>query len=86
MIPYEAILPYGVMFSLLTICGGGMSAIHFFRNDFKRERYNLDRFDTYLIERDYRLTGSYRGQSDTPTAPDSFKVNSIWKLSKPHAS
>lgn len=86
MIPYEALLPYGVMFSLLTICGGGLSALHFYRNDYKRDRWNLDSFDTALIERDYRLTGSYRGQSNKVVAPENFKLNSIWKLSKPSAS
>jgi len=86
MIPYEALLPYGVMFSLLTIAGGGLSGIHFLRNGGKRDRWNLDRYETYLIERDYRLTGSYRGQSDAPVAPEYFKTNSIWKLAKPSPS
>lgn len=86
MIPYEALLPYGVMMTLLTVCGGGLSALHFARNGYKRDRFNLDRYETYLIERDYRLTGSYRGQSDSPIAPDYFKTNSVWKLSKPSPS
>ncbi|PRT56381.1 hypothetical protein B9G98_04002 [Wickerhamiella sorbophila] len=86
MIPFEALLPYGIMFSLLTICGGGLSAVHYLRNDGKRDRWNVDAFDRSLIERDIRLTGRARGQSDSPIAPKDFKLNSVWKLEKPSTS
>lgn len=33
-----------------------------------------------VIERDFRLTGEYRKQTDKPTAPEEFKTNSFWKV------
>lgn len=33
-----------------------------------------------VIERDFRLTGAYREQSDKPIAPEEFKTNSWWKV------
>lgn len=33
------------------------------------------------MERDRRLTGSLRGQSDNPVAPPGFELSSEWKVS-----
>jgi hypothetical protein len=33
-----------------------------------------------VMERDRRLTGSLRGQSDSPTAPPGFELSSEWKV------
>lgn len=86
MIPFEALLPYGVMLGLLTVCGGGMSALHFIRGGGRRDLWNVDAFDRALQERDMRLVNKPRDQSDSPIAPEVFKYNSIWKLQKPSAS
>jgi hypothetical protein len=32
------------------------------------------------MERDRRLTGYFRGQSDRAIAPDGFELNSPWKV------
>ena len=36
---------------------------------------------TIVMERDYRITGVFRGQSDEVKAPLGFSVNSGWKVS-----
>lgn len=36
-----------------------------------------------VMERDRRLTGSLRGQSDAPIAPLGFELNNPWKVSSP---
>ncbi|KAH3679566.1 hypothetical protein WICMUC_000899 [Wickerhamomyces mucosus] len=67
MIPFEGLLPI-------------VSRLH--SNDGKKVRYNLDRFDRQMMERDFRLTGKFREQIDNAVAPESFKTNSAWKLEK----
>jgi hypothetical protein len=34
-----------------------------------------------VLERDRRLTGYLRGQSDRSTAPEGFELNNPWKVS-----
>ncbi|CDO54690.1 NIMM subunit of mitochondrial NADH:ubiquinone oxidoreductase (complex I), putative [Geotrichum candidum] len=82
MIPFEALLPWGVILGLMTVAGGAMNSIHSARNNGKRDLYGLDKWDRQLIERDFRLTGAYREQSDKPIAPEEFKTNSWWKVEK----
>lgn len=86
MIPFEALLPYAVMLGFFSIAGGGLGAVHYLRNGGKRDRWNPDDFDRQMLQRDLRLTGILRGQSDAPKAPEEFKRNSIWKLEKPTIS
>lgn len=33
------------------------------------------------MERDFRLTGEKRKQSDSPVADEAFKTSSLWKVS-----
>lgn len=40
---------------------------------------NGQRADT-VMERDLRITGSFRGQSTNPVAPKGFEVNNPWKV------
>ncbi|KAM0439954.1 hypothetical protein ACHAPT_001054 [Fusarium lateritium] len=44
----------------------------------------IDRLDTDqalpVMERDRRLTGTLRGQTDKPVAPIGFELNNPWKL------
>ncbi|CAN6651114.1 hypothetical protein TRVA0_025S00188 [Trichomonascus vanleenenianus] len=83
MIPFEALIPYGLIFGLITVAGGGLSGLHALRNNGKRDRFGLDLFERQLLERDYRLTGRIRAQSDAPIAPEAFKTSSWWKAEKP---
>ncbi|TVY58073.1 hypothetical protein LCER1_G001485 [Lachnellula cervina] len=55
------------------------------------DRVILDRFfsgcsydvDEYTVmDRDRRLTGFLRGQTDNPTAPPGFELNNPWRLEK----
>lgn len=82
MIPFEGLLPWGIMLTFLTAGGTYVAGSRFLTNDHKRVRYNLDQFDRQLMERDLRLTGELRGQSQDSKAPDAFKTNGVWKLEK----
>lgn len=82
MFPWEGAIPYTIMFGFFTICGGSVSAIHYWQNGYKKDRFGLDSWDRQLMERDYRLTGVYRGQSDSVQAPENFATNGFRKLEK----
>ena len=45
-----------------------------------RSKINME-CEYLVIERDFRLTGEYRKQTDKATAPEEFKTNSWWKVS-----
>ncbi|KAF9112890.1 hypothetical protein BGX27_002647, partial [Mortierella sp. AM989] len=52
-------------------------------------RYGLDRWDRVMMERDFRLTGTKRGQTASvtehqTTAPAEFSTNSAWDLETEH--
>ncbi|KAI9633265.1 uncharacterized protein MKK02DRAFT_39243 [Dioszegia hungarica] len=47
-------------------------------------RYHIDSWETMMMERDRRLTGSLRGQSTNPTAPKEFATNSVWETERVH--
>jgi hypothetical protein len=128
-VPFEALLPYGIMLSarlsmhinergltfwqLMTVSGVGLTMVKTAQNGGKWPRHNIDRWDRvrysatcisailtfvsakydfsntpndlnsqYLVmERDRRLTGYFRGQSDRAVAPDGFELNNPWKVS-----
>ncbi|RPB23279.1 hypothetical protein L211DRAFT_787121 [Terfezia boudieri ATCC MYA-4762] len=79
-VPFEALIPYGIMLVMFGATGAGMSAFRNYNNEGKRARRSLDTWDRVLMERDARLTGSLRGQRDDPKAPPGFETNSIWKV------
>ncbi|KAF9548300.1 hypothetical protein EC957_006796 [Mortierella hygrophila] len=62
--------------SLFAICG--------VRSYKRPPRYGLDRWDRVMLDRDYRLTGTQRGQAHQATAPSAFSTNSAWNLEKEH--
>ncbi|CAM9016026.1 unnamed protein product [Wickerhamomyces anomalus] len=80
MIPFEGLLPYGIM---MTVRGGLVTATRVYQNNGHRVRYAYDNWEEQMMERDYRLTGKFREQVANEKAPEIFKTNSFWKLEKP---
>ncbi|KAH8149505.1 uncharacterized protein LAJ45_06585 [Morchella importuna] len=70
------------MLGMFGATGLGLSAVRTYRNDGKRHRWSLDHWDKVMMERDRRLTGSMRGQTDNAVAPAGFELSSAWKLEK----
>ncbi|KAI8079032.1 uncharacterized protein B0P05DRAFT_542119 [Gilbertella persicaria] len=81
-VPFEALLPFALIAGMFTITGTGLNVVRYYSNDRKPGRYGLDIWERQMMERDRRLTGSLRGQSDEPIAPAAFSTNSIWYLEK----
>ncbi|OXV11955.1 hypothetical protein Egran_00285 [Elaphomyces granulatus] len=84
-VPFEALLPYGVIIAMFGITGGGLSLVKYYSNGGKRARWNTDAWDrqsTTVMDRDLRITGSLRGQSGNTEAPKGFEVSNPWRLEK----
>ncbi|KAF8338825.1 uncharacterized protein EI90DRAFT_2990739 [Cantharellus anzutake] len=77
-VPWEALIPFGLLTGMFAATGTLFSVVRRGQNDGKPPRYNLESWDEMMMDRDKRLTGSRRGQSDNHVAPESFKTNSIW--------
>jgi hypothetical protein len=79
-VPFEALLPYAIMIGMFGISGTGLAVIKNYQNEGKRPRYSVDQWDRQMMERDRRLTGTLRGQTDKAEAPLGFELNNPWKL------
>ncbi|ORZ10455.1 hypothetical protein BCR42DRAFT_422407 [Absidia repens] len=82
-VPFEALLPFGIITGFFMATASGLRAVKYYANDKHPHRFGLDNWDLQMMERDKRLTGSPRGQSTNPTAPSEFATNSIWYLETP---
>ncbi|KAG0664440.1 hypothetical protein C6P46_001485 [Rhodotorula mucilaginosa] len=86
-VPYEALIPFGLLTVMFAVTGTGFSAAKRLTNDGKVQhavptRHTLDQWEDSMMERDRRLTGSLRGQSTEPIAPKAFATNSVWQTEK----
>ncbi|KAI8805672.1 hypothetical protein BJ742DRAFT_855795 [Cladochytrium replicatum] len=80
------VLPAEMIFSFLCIAGigaamrWGTKEYQKFENYGKPKRYNVDRWDRRMMERDSRLTGNVNFQRCEVEAPKSFATNSALEL------
>jgi len=81
-LPFESLLPYGIIVVMFGISGGAVSGLRHWQNDFNRGRHGIDAWDINMMERDRRLTGKTTGQTDSLAAPKDFALNSAWRLEK----
>ncbi|PWY87639.1 hypothetical protein BO70DRAFT_369620 [Aspergillus heteromorphus CBS 117.55] len=81
-VPFEALLPFGIIIGCFGAGGYGLMAVKNWTNEGKRARWNRDVWDRVMMERDMRLTGTARGQSCNHEAPPGFELSNPWKLEK----
>ncbi|KAL2005765.1 hypothetical protein VTN00DRAFT_10258 [Thermoascus crustaceus] len=87
-VPFEALIPYGIIIGMFGVTGAGLSIVKYYANDGKKARWNLDAWDRTrltmetVMERDLRITGKLRGQSGNAEAPKGFEVSNAWRLEK----
>ncbi|CZT40913.1 uncharacterized protein RSE6_00586 [Rhynchosporium secalis] len=97
-VPFEALLPYAIMIGMFGVTGAGLSKIRHMQNGGKRARHSVDQWDKVsypslstrrmlidfqqMMDRDRRLTGFLRGQTDKAAAPAGFELNNPWRLEK----
>ncbi|KAK9459098.1 putative NIMM subunit of mitochondrial NADH:ubiquinone oxidoreductase [Lipomyces oligophaga] len=82
MIPFEALMPYGVILVMFCVAGGGMALGNSIAERGHRRHVHLDPFDKLMRERDLRLTGLHREQLQKAIAHPEFGVSSTYKLTK----
>ncbi|KAG9000617.1 hypothetical protein FRB94_009574 [Tulasnella sp. JGI-2019a] len=83
-VPWEALIPFGLLTTMFAVTGTGFSMVRRGANDGKPPRYGLDEWDEMLMERDKRLTGSLRGQKSDTTPPENFSTSSTWYAKTQH--
>ncbi|OTB11164.1 hypothetical protein K445DRAFT_322348 [Daldinia sp. EC12] len=81
-VPFEALIPYGIILAMFSATGAGLSKLKHWHNGGKRARRSIDQWDRQMMNRDMRLTGYLRGQSDAPAAPAGFELNNPWRVEK----
>ncbi|ROW08530.1 hypothetical protein VMCG_03042 [Cytospora schulzeri] len=81
-VPFEAFIPYGIILAMFGVSGAGLSIVRYKQNGGKRARRSVDQWDKQMMNRDRRLTGFLRGQSDNPIAPAGYELNNPWKVEK----
>ncbi|OLN96017.1 hypothetical protein CCHL11_07075 [Colletotrichum chlorophyti] len=84
-VPFETLIPYGIMVAMFGVTGTGLAFIKGIQNGGKKPRWGLDQWDRVsasLMDRDRRLTGDLRGQIDNAEAPPGFELNNPWRLEK----
>ncbi|WFC94945.1 hypothetical protein MBRA1_001583 [Malassezia brasiliensis] len=81
-VPLLSVIPMGIITVLFAVTGTGYSAVSRLANDGKPMRHNLDNWDRMMMRRDYRITGSTRGQAHNPEAPPEFATNSFWSTER----
>ncbi|PWN52043.1 hypothetical protein IE53DRAFT_373775 [Violaceomyces palustris] len=81
-VPFEAIIPMGLVVVMFGVTGTGFSLAKRMTNEGKPARHSLDDWERMMMNRDERLTGTPRGQSMNPTAPKEFATNSAWQTEK----
>ncbi|KAF9295806.1 hypothetical protein BGZ74_010606 [Mortierella antarctica] len=83
-VPFEALIPLGLITGFFGASGILFNKLKTSINEGQPPRYGLDRWDRVMLDRDYRLTGTQRGQSHQTSAPDGFSTNSAWTLESEH--
>ncbi|KAF6815254.1 hypothetical protein CPLU01_14194 [Colletotrichum plurivorum] len=84
-VPFETLIPYGIMVAMFGITGTGLAVIKGIQNGGKKPRWGLDQWDRVsrpVMDRDRRLTGDLRGQTDNAEAPPGFELNNPWRVSR----
>ncbi|KAL7753888.1 hypothetical protein RI367_000820 [Sorochytrium milnesiophthora] len=71
-VPFEALLPLGVISAMFMTAGTLIGAIQRTRSLGKDPRRGLDEWDRTMMMRNERMTGHKYGQSDDVKAPATF--------------
>ncbi|KAJ4360583.1 uncharacterized protein N0V89_001149 [Didymosphaeria variabile] len=81
-VPFEALLPYGIMLGMFAFSAVSVGKLKEMQNGGKKTRRGMDAWDRLqqMLERDRRLTGFARGQTDKAEAPAGFELNNPWRM------
>ncbi|KAJ3321907.1 hypothetical protein HDV06_003773 [Boothiomyces sp. JEL0866] len=80
--PFDALLALGIIGGVYIGGQFGVAAYQRFENWGKPKRWNVDKWDRRMMERDSRLTGNVNFQTAEARAPPQFSRNSAWELEK----
>ncbi|KAK4956910.1 hypothetical protein LTR66_008188 [Elasticomyces elasticus] len=81
-VPFEALIPYAIILGMFGFTGAGLSKVRHMQNGGKRARHSVDQWDRQMMDRDRRLTGFLRGQTDRVEAPQGFELSNPWRVER----
>ncbi|KAK5130724.1 hypothetical protein LTR08_001711 [Meristemomyces frigidus] len=81
-VPFEAFIPYAIMLGMFGFSGAALSKLRAMQNGGKRARHSVDTWDRQMMDRDRRLTGFLRGQTDNVRAPAGFELSNPWRIER----
>ncbi|KAI8825980.1 uncharacterized protein EV422DRAFT_583414 [Fimicolochytrium jonesii] len=83
IVPIEPLFPLLLIGGMGWVMKSGLAAYQKYENYGKPKRWNVDRWDRRMMERDSRLTGNVNFQRAEVEAPTAFLTNSAWELERP---
>ncbi|KAK4109767.1 hypothetical protein N656DRAFT_318980 [Canariomyces notabilis] len=81
-VPFETLIPYGIIIAMFGVTGAGLNKVKNWSSGGKKHRWSIDQWDRQMMDRDRRLTGHLRGQTDNPIAPPGFELNNPWRVER----
>ncbi|KAL3894887.1 MAG: hypothetical protein SGCHY_005013 [Lobulomycetales sp.] len=81
--PFEALSAFAIIGALGFTFRLGVKEYQKYENGGRPKRWNVDRFDRRMMERDSRLTGDVNTPMCQAEAPEKFKTNSALELETP---
>ena len=80
--PFEALSAFAIIGVLGFGMRFGLKEYQKYENFNKPKRWNVDKWDRRMMERDSRLTGNVNIQSSNPIANPAFSTNSALELER----
>ncbi|KAL2917983.1 hypothetical protein HK105_202397 [Polyrhizophydium stewartii] len=81
--PAEALSSLAVIGVISVAVAWGVKSVQHWENDGKPKRWNVDKWDRRMMERDSRMTGNVNRQQAEIEAPPQFSRNSALELETP---
>ncbi|KAH6575460.1 hypothetical protein BASA50_005497 [Batrachochytrium salamandrivorans] len=78
--PLEALSALAIIGVVALATGWGVKTMQRYENDGKAKRWDVDKWDRMMMERDSRMTGNVNKQQAEVEAPPQFSRNSAWEL------
>ncbi|KAI8928695.1 hypothetical protein BC831DRAFT_447013 [Entophlyctis helioformis] len=78
--PAEPLFPLAIIALVTLGTAAAIKGVQRWENDGKPRRWNVDRWDRRMMERDSRMTGNVNRQQAEVEAPVQFTRNSAWEL------
>ncbi|KAL1842868.1 hypothetical protein VTK73DRAFT_3016 [Phialemonium thermophilum] len=81
-VPFETLIPYGIILAMFGVTGAGLSKIKNMQNGGKRARRSLDQWDRQSKGNGRSVCPLSILSIDHPVAPAGYELNNPWRVEK----